>query len=249
MCNVSNNELKLRLYDKEGDNKIFDNKQLHEDLMAIRLWRLEHKDYTLDNKVNIEVYWDRSDISKCITVQASGNQLWVEGFRVNEGELVPFDNLNYERDAKTFCLDPYVARDYLNTLFEKNSAEDCREAYLMCTFLTSEMVRNEMLECIFLNFVKTMGRTWVDYKLIYQNWHSTANAIDNLLGKKSEIPSNYIETITIKNLKQIWNNFSENKNNNKNDPNCWYKYWQNCVPDFNINVLGVYYNFLQSIVG
>lgn len=254
MCNVSNQELILRLYDvkkKKGgdgnrDSSIFDNKQLHEDLMAIRLWRLEHKNYTLDNKVDIKVYWGKSDSSKNITVLAYGNQLWIKGFQVGGGKPVYFDNLNYERDTKTFSLNPYEAWKYLDTLVEKNDAKSSREEYLMCTFLTSEMVRNEMLECIFLNCPKTMKERWVDYKLIYQNWKSTANAIDKLLKKEQEIPSNYIETITKENLEQIWSDFS--KNNDKDNPECWHQYWENSVGDFSPQVLDIYYNFLQSDV-
>lgn len=246
MCNVSNHELILRLYDKDGDNEIFDDEQLKEDLMAIRLWRLEHKNYTLDNKVDIKVYWGKSDSSKNITVLAYGNQLWIKGFQVGGGKPVYFDKLNYERDTKTFSLNPYEAWKYLDILFEKKDAKSSREAYLMCTFLTSEMVRNEMLECIFLNCPKTMSEKWVDYKLIYQNWKSTANAIDKLLKKEPEIPSNYIETITKENLEQIWNNFS--KDNDKDNPECWYQYWKKYGLYFSKKVLGIYYNFLQSDV-
>ena len=91
-----------------------------------------------------------------------------------------------------------------------------------------------------------MSEKWVDYKLIYQNWKSTANTINNLLGKKPEILSNYIETITKENLEQIWSDFS--KDNDKDNLECWYQYWQKYDLYFSKKVLDIYYNFLQSDV-
>lgn len=46
-----------------------------------------------------------------------------------------------------------------------------RRAYVMCVFMASEIVRNEVLEVLFINGTKgkEAGR-WEDYILLYKNW-------------------------------------------------------------------------------
>ena len=57
---------------------------------------------------------------------------------------------------------------------------EARNAYVMCVFLASEMVRNELLEKLLLLEMRKPAarpRMWRDYILLYRNWAKASKAL------------------------------------------------------------------------
>lgn len=186
-------------------------KFLHEDLERIRAARKGMKDETMaiiqitwesnkqdDNGSDINNSDNSGDNNddkkkfKIINVHVNGPNLWVIGYQWEGNGYVDFTaqagSLNYKR-ADTGCsLDLAVIKSYLNELENISSSDKFYEgakdriSYLMCVFVASEMVRNEILEkLLFCKKVDAQGNrrsyTWRECKDLYKNWASVSKVL------------------------------------------------------------------------
>ncbi|MDE6314167.1 MAG: hypothetical protein K2M46_11235 [Lachnospiraceae bacterium] len=170
--------------------------RLRDDVENIRCQR-EHMDNSCHT---IVLTWTNAEgINKQMPIQVMGSNLWVKGycypqntgfrrFYVREADesykksdsnvKIPID-LNVmiaELNKLALALERGGEIDFLNTY---------RKQFLMIIFLTSEMVRNELLELCLLhgdinseNYVK-----WTDCKILMSNWSTVSRCIYPVSGK------------------------------------------------------------------
>lgn len=198
-------------------NNFGNKKQFHADLENIRQWRKENVSVLEQNPVGIDVLWKNNGQKEHIFVVVTTSKFLVIGY-VNSNGYVSFgseDDLSYEGHANGEpSLNIYDVYNYLEVLSQwsggmflhydntiiKNKPILNREAFLICVFLASEMVRNEILEIIFLYDGLFKKRSWGEYKLLYKNWEKISKIINDEKGT-------YIKTITaVAVLKKLWAN-------------------------------------------
>lgn len=176
---------------------------LHEDLERIRAnrERLQDVDLTqsfneLEDKMNkIILEFDGSSI----VLETLTQNLWVVGYRQAVDEPVhyfgtgPQDrHLNYREGTETGCVLDLNSiqqtirkvRNYTKPDDFYGNATEARRAYIMCVFVASEMVRNEFLERIVLDWEHLNAKydsqfkgNWQDYLLLYKNWARTVKTL------------------------------------------------------------------------
>jgi hypothetical protein len=162
-----------------------DNKeQLHDDLEKIRenRERLGEK-----GEAEIVLKWTKEDESKHeLSVHVKTSNLWVTGCKGQLGKEIEFKEeiRNYmEKDEGTTIyikgitnlLEELENGRYNN--FEKTGSRE-RNAYLMCVFVASEIVRNELLEKVLIkSFSNKNYATWKTYRRVYSNFASVSKAL------------------------------------------------------------------------
>lgn len=117
-------------------------------------------------------------------VQAKGKPLYVESYGRNECERINFgtsDDLRYHDKDPKIPLNRYTVLSLLNHLRCLEEPRDFRvtgngrAALLLVIFLTSEIVRNELLCELFLGIREQKNEglllKWNDCKLLYTNWN------------------------------------------------------------------------------
>lgn len=165
-------------------------KNLHKDLEAVRRSRSH-----IDGEAEIRLMWMDDSGVHTVRVIANGPKLWVTGYYDQNGSRVPFAAgedqriLNYaasDTGCRLFLPDIIGVLGALEqipapadfTAGGQNAR--ARNAYVMCVFLVSEMVRNELLEKVLLMETKRPGsnaRMWRDYILLYKNWAKASKAL------------------------------------------------------------------------
>lgn len=159
-------------------------KELHQDVEAIRKIR-----NGINGDIEIRLIWvdNNNQAQHMVRVVANGPNLWVKGYYGQDGVFTAFDAtggarvLNYTDDDRGCALVLDTITSVLGELeqippiddFSQGGESPARKAYIMCVFLVSEMVRNELLEKMLLQETRKQGQnaaTWRDYVLVYKNW-------------------------------------------------------------------------------
>lgn len=189
---------------------------LSDDIKAVRKIRNgNHGD------LEMRLIWnDGNGVERTVRVIANGPNLWVTGYYHQDGTFIRFDGnggagvLNYAASDKGCYLTLDAVKGALGPLAGisvhhpfptdfrpgKENAE-VRTAYVMCVFLTSEMVRNELLEKSLLLGTRKADAiaTWSDYVLMYKNWATVSKVL-----YKVESGNNY-PTIYVADVKSMFN--------------------------------------------
>lgn len=182
-----------RSYDMKPKKIHLNTNMLHQDVEKIRQKRSQ-----ITGDMEIQLIWGEND-EHTIRVIANGPNLWVTGYYHQDGTFIRFDEyggpgvLRYNgRDvgceftlaviAKT--LGPLVGISEDSNPFPRDfrtqdGNEEARAAYVMCVFLASEMIRNELLErALLLGMRKPDVRPkWNDYVLLYKNWATVSKIL------------------------------------------------------------------------
>lgn len=221
-------------------NKHADRKKLHADLTNIRQWRKENFSVLENKPVGIDVLWKNDRQKERIFVVVTDRAFEVIGY-VNSNGYISFgagDYLKYEgRDNGNPSLNMANVYQCLNLLlqwpggtyvhYDEHEGEPIhRMAFLVCVFLASEMVRNEVLEAIFLNTKNTFSKQWNYYRLICTKWEHTLKAI-----KGENVP--LYNTIYLKNIWDI----------------CGFKYTSNIEYDAAVDKIKTAFNRDNFIFG
>ncbi|MDE5933630.1 MAG: hypothetical protein K2H40_14270 [Lachnospiraceae bacterium] len=157
-------------------------RNLQDDIKEIRRIRSG-----INGDMEIRLIWSGNNVQHEVCVVANGPNLWVKGYYDRNRDFIAFDTtggariLNYADDDKGCALTLDAIASVLEELekippvndFSQGGENQARKAYIMCVFLVSEMVRNELLERMLLQGTRNHGqncRTWRDYILVYKNW-------------------------------------------------------------------------------
>lgn len=167
-------------------------KSLSKDLAAIRRNR---SSIGAGGEIEIRLLWTDNNKNHMVRVIANSSKLWVTGYYDQNGKLISFATegnqgvLNYADSdkgsrltlsdvASKLCALEQIPAPVDFTAGNRNAS--ARNAYLMCVFLASEIVRNELLEKILLLETRKPGenaRTWKMYILLYKNWAKASKAL------------------------------------------------------------------------
>lgn len=191
MAYIINLDEEIHAVDKKTEEKGKEaRRRLHENLQCIRQAMESMND---SEDIIIRLQWQDGDDVKYIEVLAKTSSLWVVAFRKQETEAwIYFETGNKEqlketdpsilnyRDNDTGCeLNVWRCKELLETLLNRDSFQfglqgNERNQYLICVFLTSEMVRNEVVEAVFC-----LGRCmWRDFLPIYRNWQMVSKLLN-----------------------------------------------------------------------
>lgn len=187
-----------------------DENNLHNDLTAIRIARgtkgpngKQNHPCTvgIDEEWEIDLKWrDGNDIEHTLPVYVKGPALEVKGFKPKEGDRIDFGgDFNYAGETGTQLTYWNITGEALVNLEEgkydlsERGYKFARLCYVMCVFVASEIVRNEVLEIMFVygNF-----GMWENYKRLYRNWAKVSSIIN---GCKS---NRFAEIIYVDKLKE-----------------------------------------------
>lgn len=132
-----------------------------------------------------------------LIVYAAGTALVVTGFQTFTGEKITFleagsnKDFNYNGEdggALSYGAVTGTLAKLRDGRYKTLPNDEKRNAYVMCVFMASEIVRNEVLEGLLLKGLQGwhVGK-WHDYYLLYQNWSSVSGALYNTKGQRAEV--------------------------------------------------------------
>lgn len=179
-----------------------DTKNLKDDVKGIRRIRSG-----INGNMEIRLIWGSNDAPHMVRIVAAGPNLWVKGYYDRNGTFIAFDTiggehvLNYAEDDIGCALRLDAITSVLAELeqippisdFSRGGGDQARKAYIMCVFLASEMVRNELLERMLLQETRNHGqnnKTWRDYILVYKNWAKVSRELYQT-GSENNYPTIY----------------------------------------------------------
>jgi len=165
--------------------------KLHTDVRAIRDVRNHNNE-----DMEIQLKWDTAgNVQHTVRVIANGPNLWVKGYYDQGGAFISFatggggDVLNYGENDTGCRLTLETITEVLGALEAvpaptnfRSGSGNARTAYVMCVFLASEMVRNELLEKVLLLGTRRAAdaKMWRDYILVYKNWATVSKILYNI---------------------------------------------------------------------
>ena len=174
-------------------NLRLDADNLHDDLHTIREAR---KKIQHEEEWGIRLLWkDSEGENHHPLVCVKGPALSVKSYITTDGLTVDFSvgSYNYKKSDRG-C---FLWLSEITTILEKlergeitremiaGDDKHARTVYVMCVFVASEMVRNEVLEAILLKATADCAVVnWHDYCFLYKNWASASCALYG--GEQSE---------------------------------------------------------------
>jgi hypothetical protein len=157
---------------------------------SISALREARTDPSVSKEIKILITWKDDDKNThAITVFANMPNIWVTGFQANSGDKIEFSAaenkyVNCEGVSCRLTLDDI--RQNLRPLelaktklYYEDNCKNLKTATFMCIFITSEIIRNELLEIIVRHQSHSNKGScnWNNLIEIYRNWASDSKLL------------------------------------------------------------------------